>query len=107
MLSRPYAFGCMLRLRTSSDFSTGHSVSNQNYESQLSFIPCCFSFHFIGNNHSIFHSMVISSLILSMKMFSTSFAVIRLLHMHMILHFPHLKAFPGMCPWHLLDPTKF
>lgn len=27
MLSRPYAFGCILRLRTSSEFKPGNSVS--------------------------------------------------------------------------------
>ena len=27
MLSRPYAFGCILRLRTSSEFRPGNSVS--------------------------------------------------------------------------------
>ena len=27
MLSRPYAFGCILRLRTSTEFKPGHSVS--------------------------------------------------------------------------------
>jgi len=29
LLSRPYAFGCVLRLRTSSDFEPGNSVSSQ------------------------------------------------------------------------------
>lgn len=28
MLSRPYAFNCVLRVRASSEFRVGHSVSN-------------------------------------------------------------------------------
>ncbi|XP_020092690.1 protein transport protein Sec24-like At3g07100 isoform X1 [Ananas comosus] len=47
MLSRPYAFGCMLRLRTSSDFRTGHSYGHffpdPQYEN-VQHIICCDSF---------------------------------------------------------------
>ena len=35
MLSRPYAFGCILRLRTSSEFKPGHSVSDIHFNLSL------------------------------------------------------------------------
>ncbi|KAG6496507.1 hypothetical protein ZIOFF_044374 [Zingiber officinale] len=47
MLSRPYAFGCILRLRTSSDFklgySYGHFFPDPQYEN-VQHIICCDSF---------------------------------------------------------------
>ncbi|AQK86237.1 sec23/sec24 transport family protein [Zea mays] len=47
LLSRPYAFGCVLRLRTSSDFepgnSYGHFFPDPQYES-VQHIICCDSF---------------------------------------------------------------
>ncbi|PNT42196.1 hypothetical protein POPTR_004G201800v4 [Populus trichocarpa] len=47
MLSRPYAFGCILRLRTSSEFKPGHSYGHffpdPQYEN-VQHIICCDSF---------------------------------------------------------------
>ncbi|RXH83415.1 hypothetical protein DVH24_005668 [Malus domestica] len=47
MLSRPYAFGCVLRLRTSSEFKTGHSYGHffpdPQYEN-VQHIICCDSY---------------------------------------------------------------
>ncbi|CAL9184453.1 unnamed protein product [Musa hybrid cultivar] len=47
MLSRPYAFGCLLRLRTSSEFKTGNSYGHffpdPQYEN-VQHIICCNSF---------------------------------------------------------------
>ncbi|CAL9093759.1 unnamed protein product [Musa acuminata var. zebrina] len=47
MLSRPYAFGCLLRLRTSSEFKTGNSYGHffpdPQYEN-VQHIICCDSF---------------------------------------------------------------
>ncbi|CAN6557234.1 unnamed protein product [Malus baccata var. baccata] len=47
MLSRPYAFGCILRLRTSSEFKTGHSYGHffpdPQYEN-VQHIICCDSY---------------------------------------------------------------
>jgi hypothetical protein len=47
LLSRPYAFGCVLRLRTSSDFepgnSYGHFFPDPQYEN-VQHIICCDSF---------------------------------------------------------------
>ncbi|XP_020578173.1 protein transport protein SEC23 [Phalaenopsis equestris] len=47
MLSRPYAFGCILRLRTSSEFKLGHSYGHffpdPQYEN-VQHIICCDSF---------------------------------------------------------------
>ncbi|KAJ6796483.1 protein transport protein SEC23 [Iris pallida] len=47
MLSRPYAFGCILRLRTSSEFKVGHSYGHffpdPQYEN-VQHIICCDSF---------------------------------------------------------------
>ncbi|CAN6692112.1 unnamed protein product [Malus baccata var. baccata] len=47
MLSRPYAFGCVLRLRTSSEFKTGHSCGHffpdPQYEN-VQHIICCDSY---------------------------------------------------------------
>ncbi|KAK4771985.1 hypothetical protein SAY86_013760 [Trapa natans] len=47
MLSRPYAFGCILRLRTSSEFKPGHSFGHffpdPQYEN-VQHIICCDSF---------------------------------------------------------------
>ncbi|KAK1322851.1 hypothetical protein QJS10_CPA02g00990 [Acorus calamus] len=47
MLSRPYAFNCVLRLRTSTDFKTGHSYGHffpdPKYEN-VQHIICCDSF---------------------------------------------------------------
>ncbi|KAG0481046.1 hypothetical protein HPP92_011613 [Vanilla planifolia] len=47
MLSRPYAFGCVLRLRTSSEFKLGHSYGHffpdPQYEN-VQHIICCDSF---------------------------------------------------------------
>ncbi|KAJ8476497.1 hypothetical protein OPV22_020224 [Ensete ventricosum] len=47
MLSRPYAFGCLLRLRTSSEFKTGnaygHFFPDPQYEN-VQHIICCNSF---------------------------------------------------------------
>lgn len=38
MLSRPYAFGCILRLRTSTEFRPGHSVWKQSMSRIFSFL---------------------------------------------------------------------
>lgn len=51
MLSRPYAFGCIMRLRTSSEFKPGHSVSVAcyfiiaiyNYTFSLLYFLCYFA----------------------------------------------------------------
>lgn len=48
MLSRPYAFGCVLRLRTSSEFKTGHSVSLMLFDVTITIYNCtiCLLFFF-------------------------------------------------------------
>lgn len=99
MLSRPYAFGCVLRLRTSSEFKTGHSVSVMFFAVRVtativpfSFLVCyctifllfiiiiLFIYFFI-----YFCSMVISFQIHSMRTFNTLFVVILTPHMLMTL----------------------
>lgn len=53
MLSRPYAFGCVLRLRTSSEFKTGHSVSVMLFDVTVTIIPFayCISYFILQYGH--------------------------------------------------------
>lgn len=95
MLSRPYAFGCILRLRTSSEFRPGNSVSDHIISFEL-VIDLLQFVYFTYMLPLYFCSMVISSQIHSMKMCNTLFVVILMPHMPMILIFPTLLVFPGM-----------
>jgi len=92
MLNRPYAFACILRLRTSSEFKLGHSVSNFSWFSSFNLKLL------IATDISppIYVSMATSSLIHSMRMSSISSAVILLPHMVMTLSFPIHLVFPGI-----------
>ncbi|KAF6169184.1 hypothetical protein GIB67_013614 [Kingdonia uniflora] len=66
MLSRPYAFGCVLRLRTSTEFKSGHSYGHffpdPQYEN-VQHIICCdsyatyaYDFEFANNTGFLRHS---------------------------------------------------
>lgn len=59
LLSRPYAFGCVLRLRTSSDFEPGHSYGHffpdPQYEN-VQHIICCDSFATYAYDFDFTHS---------------------------------------------------
>lgn len=59
LLSRPYAFGCVLRLRTSSDFEPGHSYGHffpdPQYEN-VQHIICCDSFATYAYDFDFVHS---------------------------------------------------
>ena len=95
MLSRPYAFGCILRLRTSSEFRPGNSVSDHI----MSFKIVIAVLHFVYFTFTLtlnFCSMVISSQIHSTKMCNTLFVVILMSHMPTILILPTLLGFPGI-----------
>lgn len=97
MLSRPYAFGCVLRLRTSSEFKTGHSVSVMLFSVRVTATIVPFSFFrsaIVPFSYCLlllfylfiyFCSMVISFQIHSMRTFNTLFVVILTPHMLMTL----------------------
>jgi hypothetical protein len=93
MLSRPYAFGCILRLRTSSEFKPGHSVSDIHFNLSL-LSRGYYVFYLCALNISC--SMDISSQIHSMRTFNTLFAAILLPHMLMTLILQVLLDFPGI-----------
>lgn len=112
MLSRPYAFGCILRLRTSSEFKPGNSVSmpcffkmQWNFFTICLVFSCCCYYYYYCNYYPqlfvvviiviIFCSMVISFQIHSMKMFSTLFAVILMPLMLMTSSSPIMLDFQG------------
>ncbi|KAJ9699522.1 hypothetical protein PVL29_008220 [Vitis rotundifolia] len=95
MLSRPYAFGCILRLRTSSEFRPGNSVSDHI----MSFKIVIAVLHFVYFTFTLtlnFCSMVISSQIHSTKMCNTLFVVILMSHMPTTLILPTLLGFPDI-----------
>lgn len=89
MLSRPYAFNCILRLRTSTEFKPGHFVSHWASKCDN---RCIFAYDVF----LFFCSMDISSLIHNMRMFNTLFVVILMRHMLMTLILPMLLDFPGI-----------
>jgi hypothetical protein len=93
MLSRPYAFGCILRLRTSSEFKPGHSVSD-SYVLMSLLSRVYHVFYLQAQNISC--SMVISSQIHTTRMFNTLFAAILLQHMLMTLILRAQLGFPGI-----------
>lgn len=101
MLSRPYAFNCIMRLRTSSEFKPGHSVSKTISVS----MDHIFQGLVLVYAYDIaFCSMGISSLIHNMKMFSTLFVVILMQRMLMTLILPTPLVLPGTimswCTWY-------
>ncbi|PWZ17830.1 Protein transport protein Sec24B [Zea mays] len=70
LLSRPFAFGCVLRLRTSSDFepgnSYGHFFPDPQYES-VQHIICCDSFATYAYDFEFSHNNGFSSYKFSLK----------------------------------------
>lgn len=84
MLSRPYAFNCVLRVRASSEFKIDHSVRIGCSSFEL-FLPFLNSYNMTP--HFWCYSMGTSSQTRSMKMFSTSSAATLLPHMPMTLIF--------------------
>lgn len=97
MLSRPYAFNCILRLRTSTEFKPGHSVSAHLTTFGLSYWGIVILQFLLSHLFfPVFCSMDTSSQIHNMKMFSTLFVVILMQHMLMTSILLIMLDFPGM-----------